>query len=558
MDLPSHMTNGENISWKNRGILGQETLYIKNGNSIWSLQHKNHRLLGRSSLDLGETWSEVFILVEEYNGYFSFTISEDQTLHLICKNRAGKIVYLWWHGEDFATEVLGDDWIAEEKVTYQTILIDKWGITNIIYFTENPLDEIWRIKHCCKMDSKWTLPEVVDYGVGVNAIQGTAAISPEGSIHLVYQVVIDKRRQLIYRQRQVETTVWSEKMAITNSNRDNLYPCLVIDSKENLHLTWIRSDQINFRVVYRRKTKGGWMVGGWQKEQWISPTGVNAYHPTVAVTEEQVILIWQQTEGIYQCKSLDNGQSFSEPVLEKKYQKLMYQNLLPIDIYIKNGLSTTTTFDTGTTAMVLLATVFQEQLSTENHHNLPGLVKKQNWLFPHLEHLPEDYGQKDLQQHIENMNGKFQRLFFESEDVRLTNTQMLETIDEKTKFIQQLTEELSTKDKSLKEADKKIKKLQNIIAVLKENITSSNKDLKVAVEQRQQIFNKNKEQQEQLKNVKNQLSQREQELNKHHQLLKELEVVINLLKQELAEKEKQLKEQLEEQIPFWKKYFNKF
>ena len=100
------------------------------------------------------------------------------------------------------------------------------------------------------------------------------------------------------------------------------------------------------------------MVGGWQKDQIISGPGVNAYTPIIGILDDQVVCIWQQTDGIYQSVSSDQGQTFSEPVLQEKFHLLAYKNLIPLDFYQKSGMNLMSSIDTGSTSVALLAAVF--------------------------------------------------------------------------------------------------------------------------------------------------------------------------------------------------------
>ncbi|MDW7675805.1 MAG: hypothetical protein SCK28_14850, partial [Bacillota bacterium] len=525
---------------RNKGILGQELLYIKNGDYIWSLQHKEEKLWGRCSIDEGQNWIDWIVLLSDYMGYFSFTI-EGEKLHLSCKNSQGHLVYLCWHCEEVSIDILGIKYIDEERVTYQTILVDSSSVVHLIYITDNPLNEIWKIKYAFKNGPEWAMPEIIEEGLGQGQSQGAAALDHNDTIHLIYQVMDKGKFQFVYRDRHVDSKQWGDKIDITNSNRSNLYPCLVIDSKGTLHLTWVRSDGMNYRILYRRKTRGGWMVGGWQKERHLSEAGVNAYTPTIGVLADEVIVLWQQTEGIYQCSSFDEGKSFNEQILKTQYNKLIYKNLLTLDAYKKQGLNIMGTFDTGSTSVALLATVFQNEF-TEDYNpnlNLPEVEQKQELILPNMEYLSLDYGQKDLEEHLKKINGNFKRLFFEAEDVRITNVQMKETIEEHTETIENLKYSLEDKDQELTKVKEQEKSMQSLIQILKDSLketsiknTAAEKE-KLQLEKSIQSLAKEKELLEEkldnleelVQSLQNQLNNKDSELdeeNKKHNKVKSL------------------------------------
>lgn len=541
---------------RNKGILGQEALYIKNEHCIWSLRCTEDKLLGRCSLDKGQHWTDWIELVSDYNGFFSFTISDIEKLHITCKLNRGYLVYVCWHGDKASTDILDRKWVEDERITYQNVLVDNSGTPHITYFTDNPLEEIWRVKFCFKGNGQWNPPEVIDHGLGPGQNQGAVILDREGTIHLVYQVSTRSKYQLVYRARPADTGRWTEPTHITDSDRSNLYPCLVADEAGTLHLTWTRSDGMNYRVIYRRKTRGGWMVGGWQKEQFLSLAGVNAYTPTVGVWEDRVVVFWQQIEGIYQCTSLDGGSTFNDPVLKDQYQKLLRTNFLALDLYKKQGLNTTATFDTGSTAVALLATVFQDGRETDEYSlALPETqdLRPLEPMLPSLEYLSLDYGQKGLGEHMRRIDGSFRRLFFEVEDSRLTNAQMKETILDQNEQIQNLEADLEKKVQELGSLEILVKSLMDKISQANGKIKALEKDKRLLENKLQSLNEENAELKGKLEQKKNAINQlREKEMRFRQQLDEQAGTIL-----ELEQNSKIFKQETEilKNTPFWKQIF---
>jgi len=360
---------------RNQGIFGQKKFMIKNKNYIWILENIDTKLWGRCSIDEGHSWLDWQELVSDYNGFFSFTICDENKLHIICKNSKGHIQYCCWQGEKIAGDLLGDKWVEEERVIYQTIFIDNRGNIHLLYFTENPIEEFWRIKYCFKGDGQWNLPEVIDYGFGYCQNHGTVALGSAGTIYLIYQTFRNNNYQLVYRERYPNTNQWSDKATITTPTKSNMSPSLDIDEKGNLHLTWLWLDGMNLRVMYRRNSRGGWLVGGWQKSQCLSLPEVNCCSPIIGVLENRIEVIWWQKDGIYQCISYDKGQSFSEPILHQKYQKLANKSGFLIDLNKKQGLDLAA-FDIGSIFDASLSTGFKGIENEEKTEIIQSLHKE--------------------------------------------------------------------------------------------------------------------------------------------------------------------------------------
>lgn len=543
---------------RNKGILGQDLFFIKNKNIIWSLKVKESLLVGKYSTDEGQNWGPWMNLVFDFDGYFSFTIDGDNILHIICKNLKDNIVYVFWKKDEINVDVLERDFLLNERLVYQTLVLDKTKTLHLIYFTENPFDQLWHIKHSYK-EEDWTLPCVVDEGIGIAQKQGAASIAPDGKIHLIYQVFDKLKYQLVHIENI--NNQWGNKKIITSSTRNNLSPSIIIDHNNTLHLTWIRSDGLNYRIMYRNKAEGGWMVGGWKNDQTLSSKGLNAYCPAIGIINNKVLIIWQQIDGIYECYSLDNGESFSDPTFKKSHDKFIQKNFISLDLYHNHNLSSITNFDTASTSIALLATLFQND-KTDSLVNLPDKANKQELTLPNMEHLSIDYGQKDLQHYINKINSNFNDLFFQTEDVRLSNLQMKETIKEKAHLIAELETKLLAKEVNKMFQNTTEKKQSALISELQKDINQKNIDCEETKKQLDIALNNLKESENNFNNTLQKLKvnnialqkllSKEQE-SKHG--LKEELTQKDMLISELKEKIKNLTTEIHflKKLPFWKR-----
>lgn len=534
---------------RNQGILGHKELYIKNQHCIWSLSCTDENLRGRCSLDGGQTWTEWIELLVNYNGFFAFTVSEVEKLHFTCKNYMGNLIYFCWHGEKVITNILDGKRVEGEKITYQSVMVDGSGNVHVIFFTFSPGKEVWRAYHCYNVDDQWCQPEMIDYGIGKGQSHVAVALDYKGTIHLVYQYSVRSRNQLVYRARNSTTGLWTGPTYITDSGRSNLYPCLVIGESGILHLAWARSDGMNYRVMYRRKTTGGWMVGGWQNKQFLSSQGVNAYTPAVGVWGDKVIVFWQQVDGIYQCSSLDGGNTFNEPVLKEYCNDLSDTNLLALDFYNKQGLNAMTTLDTGNSTVALLANIFQNNVETGENNMI--LFERQD--LPDLTLPSLDYGKSGPNEHMCRIDKNIRRMFFEIEDSRLNNAQVKETIQEQDERIQDLAadlmnivEEIKSIDKVVKSFVDKVNQVNFKISELEKNEHLLDNKLRSLKEENDMLRKEFGQKGIALNQVKERELYVKQELNQQATTIMELKQGMKLFKQEL---------EVVKNTPFWKKIF---
>lgn len=468
---------------KNKGLFGQDSLVVKNRNYVWSLKIMGPSLLGRFSKDNEESWSETLKLAIDYHGFFCFTISDINTLHILYKNSQGDTVYIQWKDTYIFVENLSQKINEYENITYHTILANQNNIY-LIYFTQDSINSLWKLKYCSKNSKDWTSPIVIDEGSGNSTLQGTAAIEPSGKIHFIYPICSKSKYQLIYKNKNFDSTSWSDREIIANCDKSNLNPYMVIDSKNTLHLVWLRSDGRNYRVMYRKKTQGGWMVGGWSKSRYLSSSGSNAYSPIIGITANKIIVLWRQTEGIYQAVSLNDGISFDSPTLKIHSNNILFKNVFSIDFLSNPGLHSISSFDTGHTTIAFLTEIFQ--INTEENlveTNLELNPEKSNLeiIISNPEGLTIKSDSNMLKQDLSRINNTIQNLIFRTEDVQLTNLQMEETILEYENAFKILNNTLSEKSLKLKKLEEKNLYLESLLATLKNNIkkpNSENKSLK--------------------------------------------------------------------------------
>lgn len=459
---------------QNEGIFGQKTFAIKNKNYMWTLKIIDNKLWGRYTQNEGGTWFEWQELFSDYNGFFSFTISEENKLHIICRNSKEHIQYCCWQGNKITVDLLDHRWINQEKVIQQKIIVDSRGLINLFMFTENQQGKSWRIKYCFKSNEQWSLPEEIDSGRGPNLNQGEVALGPGETIYLIYQIFHKGTYQLVYRKKQSFLTQWSEKIPITASIGINLYPCLVIDKKGTIHLTWVRSENMNLRVMYRRKAKtaGGWIVEGWQKELYLSEPETYCYSPAIRNLENKVEVYWQQKDGIYKCISDNEGRNFTEPNLLNEYQDLSNFNQILLDLNKQEGFSFTA-FDTVNTVFRLLVGDFQSYLQVNNiqsmNINENKESKKNNENNTNITNLQLNETWQEFQKYLEKLNGNFRRLLFEIEDLKMIDF-LKETVEEQAQIIEKLKREIEKKEYEIEQHQEKEQTLLKTIEKLKESM----------------------------------------------------------------------------------------
>ena len=114
------------------------------------------------------------------------------------------------------------------------------------------------------------------------------------------------------------------------------------------------------------------------------------------------------------------------------------------------------TFDTGNTSVALQLQYSKRKGSEESSLNYR--IRKQLSFYR--------FWSKGLEEQLQKINGNF-KMYFETEDVRLTNLQMKETLEEKNKEIEILTQKVSQKTQEIEKISKEQRVSEQILEKLK-------------------------------------------------------------------------------------------
>ncbi|KJS81106.1 MAG: hypothetical protein JM58_17720 [Peptococcaceae bacterium BICA1-8] len=465
---------GDNI------ILTGGSFSIKNKNHIWTMKQTGNGLWGRYTLNGGDSWSQWRELITDINAIFSFTISDENKVHLLCQNSREQILYCRWHEAEITVDSFDKRWLIDEKVTKQKIIIDHRKMVYLFLFTENSVHKTWQIKYCCKKNGEWSLPEIIDYGLGPNLSQGTVGLDSEGTIYLIYELFKNGNYQLIYRKKIPSLDRWSDKVPIAASKEINLNPNILIDKKDIIHITWVRAEDMNLRVLYRRKTKnsGTWMVSGWEKERFLSEQEFNCYLPAMKTIEDEVEVYWQQKEGIYRSISQDNGLNFTEPILYQTYETLAGYKHILLDINNLQAFNPES-FELNSTPVYLAITElvnheFENTKKNNMENNIMPNAKKSESCSS-IDNFRLYGAWKESHEYLEKINGNFRRLIFEMDELKLINS-LNQTINKKIEVNEQLKLELLEKEEQLMKQKEREQRLENIVQKLKARLLEKIKE----------------------------------------------------------------------------------
>ncbi|NLT94565.1 MAG: hypothetical protein GXW85_03360 [Clostridia bacterium] len=278
------------------GLLGLEELIIKNQGKFWNFKHEHGKLFLKLSHDSGEEeeWKEIG---NDFYGGFSFAFDNENQINFIYKTAQEKVRYFAYNrqgGEDLYNIAIPEG----EYIIFQKLLASGPEKRFILVVTEDVEKRHWKIYSSIKNDGAWKEVEIIDGGWGLGPEQVALAIGKERQIYLVYQKKNQEGYNIVYRVYKDDN--WSEAFPVVDSSDFIFSPFIAVDKQGKPHLTWLRAVNSEIRVMYtcKNRVKNFWARWQWQKEQAISPAGVNCISPTIVIENSNPEIFWQVSEGI--------------------------------------------------------------------------------------------------------------------------------------------------------------------------------------------------------------------------------------------------------------------
>jgi hypothetical protein len=134
-------------------------------------------------------------------------------------------------------------------------------------------------------------------------------------LHVAWTDERDGDMAIYYKHSTDAGLSWEADMRLTDSSSYSIQPSITVTGNF-VHLTWCERRDGNFEVYYKCSTDLGI---NWGTDTRLTNTPTGTYDPCIAVTGQNVHLIWYDTpagnQAIYYRRSTDNGSTWSTEVL---------------------------------------------------------------------------------------------------------------------------------------------------------------------------------------------------------------------------------------------------
>ncbi|MFZ7103663.1 MAG: hypothetical protein ACOWWO_13560 [Peptococcaceae bacterium] len=457
---------------------------------------ENYGLFGSNQLEiigLGQEWtlkvedgsfyiyypgeSRFRELRKDFSGLFTMGVSPANHFYISYKNHLEQIIC---HslGED-SPEIINIGLEKRDKITFQKIGFsgDKMYV---IIITENFQTKEWKIRCCFKRDGLWQDSFVIDKGWG-NGPGGCAAVTQGDVLYLIYQIYQKGKYQLVYRMGK--ESQWGLKSVITSSQGININPAALFDQEGNLHITWLRLEHMNARVMYTRKfkTKGVWLNSGWLKEQCISSKEGVSLSPLIYLNGAEIEIFWQENEYIHKYAA---ARQLTTQFMPVKY----FAKRLALDIDQYPGIDLAALEPDSTAVFLLLKDAAGQQSGEEVN---PPLSRERRKVIKYYKNFGQSSARnrvndRSREEKIAGLNSLISRL----EEENSKKTHQVNVLQEKEALqaleIDNLQQALQKEQDQKKQLQQEVEKLQN----LTEEVLKLRQSLEVVKATNNQLRNK--------------------------------------------------------------------
>jgi len=487
-------------------------LTFTHGNHIWNFyQNETADLCCRRYASLTSAWSDEAIVIPGFKNEYSLALNNDEKVHLVAQDVNGALCYRCWDGATWSKITFLEPFDLNWKQVSNLMLSAAGSLVHLVYMSQ--IEDTTVRVHQYSENGHWSQPRRV-HTAYEPCTKAAMQIDNTGRLHLISQETYKGSEQLRHYVFQRQDNKWLQHPVIPGTNTGASFdPCLLADRQNNLHLVWLSSDGINFRVRYSRYQPGGWPVSNWLPEQTISSPNVNAYSPVLITGEDCLVAMWQQIDGIYFNTSSNQGTSWGRPEKEGQFKDFMRLNYQMSDKFNQGGLNLVRTFSATSPQLILLAAFVYATKSLngptpsrDKSTDSKSLLSMRN---------PGALLPQNIQ--LSQSDNRLYPLTFALEDIRLTNQQLINTVKQQQDQVSGMSARLKNNEQYSTNLAQQVNSAQKMMNKMRQNMDA------LQSESTRQAARQNNE----LKNMEQQIHQLRAELAATKKLLKTYEKVLD-------------------------------
>mgnify|MGYP001046718336 CR=1 FL=1 len=314
----------------------QQSIFIKNlSNQYFNFYIDNEQNLIFKKLNVDNHYTDSTIIESDVLD-FSATIDQHNKLHLLYLIKEGELIYSTYSDNTWEKNLIGKLDTKSNIYKYFNLSLHENQI-NIFYAFTNLINiNLWTIEHITKGANNWQRNTVI-------SILSEKTFSPFhvdkdkfGNIYLVYCGKDYNHNHIYCSYYNIFTQRWTPTPTkISTSSINNTLPYLFIDSRNNIHILWYSSNNIDYILNYKHLSSVGQNKYQWQEVDL--PQIVNSSYPALMFEKDNKLkIIYIKGEEIFSLSSKDYGKTWNKeyktsivhyPIFLIKYYNISLDNI---------------------------------------------------------------------------------------------------------------------------------------------------------------------------------------------------------------------------------------
>ncbi|MDD2573887.1 MAG: hypothetical protein WCS98_03370 [Bacillota bacterium] len=286
---------------------------IKNKTQSWHFTCRQNSIFYRMR-DENDCWTDDTKLLDNVLDDFSVDADSKGSLHLICLNTKGELIYFVYNGTHWYNKVLAAFPLDRYKLKHLTISCRSKHIN--VFFAVCPIKSpsVCTIQHNFWNGSKWA-------NFKVARITSDGSIDPfyvgydhAGTIHLVYKAPRLGVEQLYYCKFRSDYSIWGNPERITTVGGGDAYHYALTNNNDTLHLVWNYLVNGVNHIKYLQRTKISYQRAVWKNDSIISGEGADDEQPLFYIIGNTQWVVWVHKGLLFGSFSYDEGKNWTSPV----------------------------------------------------------------------------------------------------------------------------------------------------------------------------------------------------------------------------------------------------
>ncbi len=284
----------------------------ENNQRYWFIYPTNQTLNYLFSSDQGSNWSKEKIAIHETVESYAAAIDSQNVIHIIYRDNNQKIMYVRQKNRRWEKQVITGEKDGQ-KAGFFSLLSTKTAL-HLCYLTLDIPGNCWRLVHHIMRGDLWETGKVLEEGSGLPQNYAVLSAGQKNRVHMIQRRLEEGCYVLYYRTLDPTTDLWNNPTLISFKDENNFFPMVLEDEQNDLHSLWIVYKDSEYKIVYRKRSWGGWPEGGWEEQKVLSLLKLKPLPtPVFLLNNTDLTAFWKQDNNVFYRSSRDKGVIWTNP-----------------------------------------------------------------------------------------------------------------------------------------------------------------------------------------------------------------------------------------------------